>query len=50
MNGDSSANDNAGLDQWFEKALTLAEALQVEEIAVYGKRATGLKYLIRPND
>jgi len=34
----------------YTKEVTLAEALQVEEIAVYGKRATGLKYLIRPND
>jgi len=27
----------------------LAEALQLDVIAVYGKRATGKKYLINPN-
>jgi len=30
-------------------ALSLAEALQAEWIAVYGQRATGSKYLINPN-
>ena len=29
--------------------VSLAEALQLERIAVYGKRATGAKYLINPN-
>ena len=29
--------------------VSLAEALQLERIAVYGKRATGEKYLINPN-
>ncbi|HIJ62379.1 MAG TPA: NADH oxidase, partial [Rhodospirillaceae bacterium] len=29
--------------------LSLAEALHPESIAVYGKRATGEKYLINPN-
>jgi NADPH2:quinone reductase len=29
--------------------ISLAEALRLEEIAVYGKRSTGTKYLINPN-
>lgn len=29
--------------------VSLAQALQLERIAVYGKRATGAKYLINPN-
>jgi NADPH2:quinone reductase len=29
--------------------VSLAEALQLEAISVYGKRATGEKYLINPN-
>ena len=33
----------------YTKEISLAEALKVEEIAVYGKRATGTKYLINPN-
>lgn len=33
----------------YGKEISLAEALQLEEIAVYGKRATGRKYLINPN-
>ncbi|MSP95736.1 MAG: NADH oxidase [Betaproteobacteria bacterium] len=33
----------------YSKEISLAEALQLEEIAVYGKRATGAKYLINPN-
>ena len=33
----------------YTKEISLAEALKVEEIAVYGKRATGSKYLINPN-
>jgi NADPH2:quinone reductase len=33
----------------YMKEVSLAEALQLDEIAVYGKRATGAKYLINPN-
>ena len=33
----------------YTKEVSLAEALQLEEIAIYGKRATGAKYLINPN-
>ncbi len=33
----------------YTKEVSLAEALQLDEIAVYGKRATGEKYLINPN-
>ncbi len=33
----------------YTKEVSLAEALQLDEIAVYGKRATGAKYLINPN-
>ena len=33
----------------YTKEISLAEALSVEEIALYGKRATGAKYLINPN-
>ncbi len=33
----------------YTKEISLAEALKIEEIAVYGKRATGTKYLINPN-
>ena len=33
----------------YTKKVTLAEALQLEEIAVYSKQATGEKYLIEPN-
>ena len=33
----------------YTKEISLAEALTVAEIAVYGKRATGSKYLINPN-
>ena len=33
----------------YTKEISLAEALSLEEIAVYGKRATGMKYLINPN-
>ena len=32
----------------YTKAVSLAEALQPEAIAAYGKRATGTKYLINP--
>ncbi len=32
----------------YDKGVSLAEALRVEEIAVYGKQATGQKYLINP--
>ena len=33
----------------YTKEVSLAEALKLEEIAVYSKQATGEKYLIRPN-
>lgn len=33
----------------YAKEVSLAEALRLEEIAVYGKQATGAKYLINPN-
>jgi NADPH2:quinone reductase len=33
----------------YTKVISLADALKVEEIAAYGKRATGSKYLINPN-
>ncbi len=33
----------------YTKEISLAEALSLEEIAVYGKRATGAKYPINPN-
>ncbi len=33
----------------YDKEISLAEALRVEEMAVYGKQATGKKYLINPN-
>ena len=33
----------------YEKEVSLAEALRPEEIAVYGKQATGKKYLINPS-
>ena len=33
----------------YTKEISLAEALSLEEIGVYGKRATGAKYLINPN-
>jgi NADPH2:quinone reductase len=33
----------------YTKEVSLAEALQLDEIAVYTKRATGAKYLINPN-
>src|SRR5262252_8732484 len=33
----------------YTKEISLAEALSLEEIAVYGKLATGAKYLINPN-
>jgi len=33
----------------YTKEISLAEALRLEEIAVYGRRATGEKYLINPN-
>ena len=33
----------------YTKEISLAQALELEEIAVYGKRATGAKYLINPN-
>ncbi len=32
----------------YTKEISLAEALRLDEIAVYGKRATGTKYLINP--
>jgi hypothetical protein len=33
----------------YTKVISLAEALSLEEIAAYSKRATGAKYLIDPN-
>jgi NADPH2:quinone reductase len=33
----------------YTKEVSLAEALRLDEIAVYGKQATGEKYLINPN-
>jgi NADPH2:quinone reductase len=33
----------------YTKEISLAEALRLDEIAIYGKRATGTKYLINPN-
>ena len=33
----------------YTKEISLAEALRLEEIAVYSKLATGEKYLINPN-
>jgi NADPH:quinone reductase-like Zn-dependent oxidoreductase len=33
----------------YTKTISLQEALRLEEIAVYGKQATGQKYLINPN-
>jgi NADPH:quinone reductase len=33
----------------YAKEISLAEALQLGEIAVYGQRSTGTKYLINPN-
>ncbi len=33
----------------YTKEVSLAEVLRLEEIAVYGKRATGEKYLVNPN-
>jgi NADPH2:quinone reductase len=32
----------------YSKEISLAQALQMNEIAEYGKRATGAKYLINP--
>jgi NADPH2:quinone reductase len=43
----------AGLDSTFashySKEVSLTEALQPQEIAVYGQRSTGAKYLVNPN-
>ena len=33
----------------YTKEVSLAEVLRLEEIAIYGKRATGAKYLVNPN-
>jgi NADPH2:quinone reductase len=33
----------------YTKVISLADALKVVEIAAYGRRATGSKYLINPN-
>jgi NADPH2:quinone reductase len=33
----------------YSKQISLAEALDPDTIAVYGKRATGEKYLVNPN-
>ena len=32
----------------YTKEVSLAEALRLEEIALYGRRSTGAKYLINP--
>jgi NADPH2:quinone reductase len=33
----------------YDKQVSLAEALRLEEIAVYSRMATGGKYLLNPN-
>jgi NADPH:quinone reductase len=33
----------------YTRVVSLQEALQLSNIAIYGKRATGEKYLINPN-
>ena len=33
----------------YAREISLAEALHPDEIAVYGRRATGAKYLVNPN-
>jgi hypothetical protein len=33
----------------YDKEVSLAQALRLEEVAVYGRQATGGKYLITPN-
>jgi len=33
----------------YSAEVSLAEMLRPEQIAVYGRRATGSKYLVRPN-
>jgi NADPH2:quinone reductase len=33
----------------YDKEISLVEALRLEEISIYGKQATGQKYLINPN-
>jgi len=33
----------------YDKEVSLAEALRLEEIAIYGRKVTGQKYLINPN-
>src|SRR2546428_217364 len=33
----------------YDKEVSLAEALRLEEIVIYGRKATGQKYLINPN-
>ena len=33
----------------YTKEISLAQALELDEIAVYGKQATGAKYLINPS-
>ena len=33
----------------YSRTVSLAEALQLDAISAYGKRATGEKYLINPN-
>jgi NADPH:quinone reductase len=33
----------------YSKEISLADVLRPEEIAVYGQRATGTKYLVNPN-
>jgi len=33
----------------YTKEVSLAQALSLDEIAVYGRQATGAKYLVNPN-
>ena len=33
----------------YDKEISLAQALRLEEIAVYGQQSTGKKFLIKPN-
>jgi NADPH2:quinone reductase len=34
----------------YTREISLAEALSLEAISVYGKQATGEKYLVNPNE
>jgi NADPH2:quinone reductase len=44
-----AAEINTTFASSYTKVVSLVESLQLEEIAVYGKQATGEKYLINPN-